>query len=186
MTSIPLPPEPDMDWIATIQQGKYVGCSAWVMFIWDYVISLDQEVDYIWRGRIKSSNAKYLFLRYTSLVLFTLETFMTLQTDELCVVYMHITLWPQLVINALAEYVLAARVVVIWENSKWALCAVTTAWVGVFGGILILFTLGAPGYSQAKSISVGLGLYVCTADTQRSPEIWKMWLQCTTQSPSPY
>jgi hypothetical protein len=33
-------------------------------------------------------------------------------------------------------------------SSKWALCAVTTAWVGVFGGILILFVLDAPGYSQ--------------------------------------
>jgi len=85
------------------------------------------------------------------------------------------TVWPQLAITALAEYILAARVVVVWENSKWAQWVVTSAWVGVIGSITILFALAVPGYAQAKVFAPGLGRHPCIVPSPNYTIFNKMW-----------
>jgi len=109
------------------------------------------------------------------LVSLTLNYFLNPQTDQMCTVFMHTTQWPQLAITGLTEYVLAARVVVFWENSKWALLVVAMAWVGVIGSIVISFALGTANFPQEKVLSPGLDYYTCVGDKLVYIDVLRMW-----------
>jgi len=99
------PLEVIVGWIPAIVKGRYMGLTAWTMFLWDHAILFDQEVEYIWRKSEKKMlmNKIYLVLRYTGLALFALNYFVVPKTDQFCGVWKHLTLWPQLIDTALSE-----------------------------------------------------------------------------------
>ncbi|KAH9852811.1 hypothetical protein C2E23DRAFT_823730 [Lenzites betulinus] len=52
-----------------VRTSSTCGIAATVMFVYDYVLCLDREYQYVWRSRrSKASRLVYLFVRYISLL----------------------------------------------------------------------------------------------------------------------
>lgn len=78
--------------------------------------------------------------------------------------------------TSIAEYVLAARVVVVWDNSKWAFIVVAISLVCAVSSNLILFALDSSKYSQAKRIYLNGIFDICVIEGPCYAALWKMWV----------
>ncbi|KAI0777478.1 hypothetical protein BD413DRAFT_467412, partial [Trametes elegans] len=68
-------------------QGNYNSAAARVLFIWDYLVTLDREVEFVWGQRFSAASALFVVNRYVNLLITILELVeqATFQTAEVYV-----------------------------------------------------------------------------------------------------
>ncbi|KAI0777519.1 hypothetical protein BD413DRAFT_181425 [Trametes elegans] len=54
-------------------QGEYFSISARALFLWDYFVTLDREVEYIWKKRLSAASILFILNRYVNLGVSILE-----------------------------------------------------------------------------------------------------------------
>ncbi|KAI0711554.1 hypothetical protein C8Q76DRAFT_785329 [Earliella scabrosa] len=54
-------------------RGQYFTVAARALFLWDYFVTLDREIEYVWGSRFSAATALFLLNRYLNLVITILE-----------------------------------------------------------------------------------------------------------------
>jgi hypothetical protein len=145
---IPLDPyEPTPVQISVIQQillkhGTVI--ASLVVFIYDYICTLDLEVAYVWSSR--RSLATYLFLvnRYLPFVdlVLSLSALQSFLSPQECLHRYSLITWLNVFGITITQIILTLRTIAIWERNRW----VTVILGFVFFSTLAMSILGSKLY----------------------------------------
>ncbi|KAI0718357.1 hypothetical protein C8T65DRAFT_638704 [Cerioporus squamosus] len=58
---------------ATFVQGQYYSVGARALFLWDYFVTLDREVEYVWGQKLSAASLLFILNRYVNLLITVLE-----------------------------------------------------------------------------------------------------------------
>ncbi|KAI9058035.1 hypothetical protein FKP32DRAFT_1614990 [Trametes sanguinea] len=58
---------------AAFVQGNYYSVAARALFIWDYLATLDREIEYVWGQRLSAASVLFVVNRYVNLLITLLE-----------------------------------------------------------------------------------------------------------------
>lgn len=77
---------------SVFQETQYCSIAARALFIWDYFITLDQEIQYIWRRRLSAVTCLFLLNRYVNFLVAILEILeqASFQTQQSCGPYIRV------------------------------------------------------------------------------------------------
>jgi len=77
---------------------------------------------------------------------------------------------------AVAEYVLAVRVIVMWEKAKWPSIVVAIAFMCTVSSTAVLFALDSPKFSKAKHVYLSEEFNICLVECPCYAALWKVWV----------
>ncbi|KAL1938795.1 hypothetical protein VTO73DRAFT_11175 [Trametes versicolor] len=58
---------------ANFVRGNYFTVAARALFLWDYLVTLDMEVNYVWGQKLSAASGLFILNRYTNLLITILE-----------------------------------------------------------------------------------------------------------------
>ncbi|KAH9963771.1 hypothetical protein BC827DRAFT_88101 [Russula dissimulans] len=113
---------------------RYVSAVALAMFVYDYMLTFEDEVRYIWRRPVTNVKVLYIVLRYgvafAELVYFqALSGLTTHMSHNVCVGAILVVAIAGSMALVLANYIMLIRVYTLWDHRKWML---RTLHVGYF------------------------------------------------------
>ncbi|KZV97790.1 hypothetical protein EXIGLDRAFT_729889 [Exidia glandulosa HHB12029] len=130
-----------------------VACTAW--FLYDWALTIEDEIDYIWRRRWTFTKVLYILIRLTTLVLLGAETAQYVFLENLSKSQCDIFSWALAIATAVVivevDIVLQLRVYVMYQRSRrilWtnaALCVLNVACAAI---ILVFF------FSETQFVAV--------------------------------
>ncbi|EKM56875.1 uncharacterized protein PHACADRAFT_254235 [Phanerochaete carnosa HHB-10118-sp] len=141
-------------------QENYFNISSRVLFLWDYCITFDDEVQYVWKGKWTPATFIFLINRYVNLVITILELFeqISFQTSQSCSPF--VRLLQSLLVLAL--FIVAAftalRVYAIW-NRDWR-PALPVLLLALVSPVVNIYMDATQEPEVAPSPSVGCAVYL--------------------------
>jgi len=113
------------DTLITIANAAWIGRRAtlagWVLLVYDWVISFDQEVDLIWDKPWNIAKGLYYFNRYIPLMLLCVHTMIYLNLDvskSTCLFWFQFEGWTGMTCIGAVEAILATRVWALWDGNR--------------------------------------------------------------------
>ncbi|KZT57346.1 hypothetical protein CALCODRAFT_453129 [Calocera cornea HHB12733] len=137
-----------LDYALSIDDIRIGSCVALTLLAYDYCLTFQQEVDYVWFQPWNFGKVIFLVLRYLPWVdhcAILLEVTLPVPITNLCRVasYWHYTCC---VLGALlADSVIGLRTWAIWERSRTAAVFVSLSWLGMAIGSIYYFSLYQTG-----------------------------------------
>ncbi|KAI9510084.1 hypothetical protein F5148DRAFT_1339376 [Russula earlei] len=108
-----------------INAERYISAVALAMLVYDYMLTFDDEVRYIWRRPVSSVKILYVILRYgvavTQIVYFQAYAYVpkpSLNRPQLCVGAMLVVAIAGSMALVLANYIMLIRVYTLWDHRK--------------------------------------------------------------------
>ncbi|KIM39392.1 hypothetical protein M413DRAFT_198673 [Hebeloma cylindrosporum] len=128
---IPFPPPPPppipqpLLSIVAIHQRNYWSCAALITLIWDWAISLEDEVQYIWKSPSMTNKWVYLVSRYLGIISQVVDSAIILSNGckpvpkEICRTWMSFENASSMILFAIIEFIQCLRVYAFYnKNAK--------------------------------------------------------------------
>jgi len=103
------------------------------LVIYDYVLTLQQEIDYVWFRKWTPGKILFLSVRYLGLVWVCLclwAVFTTGATPTACNVIVRLTVCSAYSAYLAGSLVFALRTWAIWNRTRWSAILIGAAWIG--------------------------------------------------------
>lgn len=146
-----------------------------VVMVYDYLISVDQEVEQIWKRPRTTTTILYLILRYfgTLCGVFNATVFLSDVSEEFCNTFMIMQGWPACFLVWLVQIILQMRLFALYNRSRKVLLLMGSAFlVEILAMIAILITANLTSGTSNEPIP---GVKICTnEDTSNS--FYVFWL----------
>lgn len=130
-----------------------------IIFCYDYLLTLDREVEFIWRGPMRSSNVLYIIVRFGggALVFLTAAAFMSEHSSKkFCSFFLNIQGWPSFCVLWAVQLILQLRVYALYRRSR---------------AVLIAMVVGFTAEVIVMSICLGIGMATTTNTNEPLPGI---------------
>lgn len=132
--------------------SSYLSVAADVIVVYDWVLTLAQEIELIWRQRWSPITVLYLVIRYIG-VLYSVITIMLCMslislTDAGCNILNYAIMWTIVIVAALWDVVMIARLHAMYHRSRMMLIFLVVIFLvvniacGVFAAIGLKHTVG--------------------------------------------
>lgn len=145
---------------ANFLRGNLCSLSARVLFLWDYMVTLDDEVRYFWRGKMTLASVLFMVNRYVNLLIAMMEIMAQspFQNIKSCGPFVRV-LQSFLVISLLISAAFATlRIYAIW-GCDWRPAAPILA-LALCSPILYIFMYANESAQPAPPPSVGCSISV--------------------------
>jgi len=164
-----------------LQWTKLVTVSATTLVLYDHMITLDQEVNLVWRARWSVGKILFIIIRYENLFIFpfqTLAMFIPAPTEQFCVAWVRWEWCIGLTTSLLAEIVLQLRIYAMYGRSKKiALLLITGFSLSVVATLIILIKLFLSDQVM-NALIPGVRPLFCTLNVP--PFWWSFWIPTIT------
>lgn len=130
-----------------------------IIFCYDYLLTLDREVEFIWRRPMRSSNVLYIIVRFGggALMFLTTSAFMSSHTSkEFCSLFLKAQGWPSFCILWAVQLILQLRVYALYRRSR---------------AVLIAMAVGFTVEVIVMSMFLGIGMAETTNTNEPIPNI---------------
>jgi len=127
---------------------SYISVAAAAVLLFDYLLTLNQEIKLIWKRPFSAITILFFITRYSPFIDTTavlVHYLGNLKSEHLCVAMYHIQAAFYLIGVCASEGILVARTAAVWGNSKRVFWGLTT---------LLVLIAGAAIYLEEKYISV--------------------------------
>jgi len=164
--------------VAHVVEGRSFALASFILFIWDYLITFDGEVQYFWSGHWSISRILFLGNRYFTLGLLTFrilcDFYPGIFPSEFCDVALRINFPLNLGAMAIIQGILILRLWYLFQSSKTARYTLVVAFCWCTAGSVATLIVQ---YSQLHSHLVNMpkrGLSFC-ADSPPS-QFWLVFV----------
>ncbi|KAG2043443.1 hypothetical protein BDR03DRAFT_941408 [Suillus americanus] len=130
-----------------------------IIFCYDYLLTLDREVKFIWRRPMRSSNVLYIIVRFGggALIFLSAAAFMSQHTSKnFCLYFLNIQGWPSFCVLWAVQLILQLRVYALYRRSQTVLIAMA---IGFTAEVIVM------------SICLGIGMAKTTNTNEPLPNI---------------
>ncbi|KAG1890244.1 hypothetical protein F4604DRAFT_654698 [Suillus subluteus] len=130
-----------------------------IIFCYDYLLTLDREVKFIWRRPMRSSNVLYIIVRFGggALLFLSAAAFMSEHTSRnVCLFFLNIQGWPSFCVLWAVQLILQLRVYALYRRSR---------------KVLIAMAIGFTIEVTVMSICLGIGMAMTTNTNEPIPGI---------------
>lgn len=130
-----------------------------IIFCYDYLLTLDREVEFIWRRPMRSSNVLYIIVRFGggALMFLTTSAFMSSHTSkEFCSFFLKAQGWPSFCVLWAVQLILQLRVYALYRRSR---------------AVLIAMAVGFTAEVIVMSMFLGIGMAETTNTNEPIPNI---------------
>jgi len=163
----------------SILYWQYVALVAFVLLLYDIIISFDQEVTHIYGGRASIVQLLWFFriLVPVQLGVHALPTYWLNPPTWLCLVMLqHFDVWLGVVNLFTIQCLLALRTVAIYERSLKVSVFITILMVGSFASRLVIIIMSVLQFPDLKPFHVPNGTQLClTPPVQISRNRFSAW-----------
>lgn len=145
------------------------------LMVYDYLISIDREVEYIWKRPRTTTTILYLIVRYFGTVYGLINTtvFFSDVSSKFCQVFLGVQGWPSCGVMWLVQAILQLRLYVLYDRSRRVLLFMGFVYVAeILAMAVILVTANLTSGSTNEPIP---GLKLCT-NTGLSNSFYIFWL----------
>ncbi|KIM57325.1 hypothetical protein SCLCIDRAFT_1140030 [Scleroderma citrinum Foug A] len=169
--------------LSTVQMDQEVHLAVSVVLLYEYFLTLDQEVNFIWKQSRKSSSILYICVRYFGTLYNLVATILMFLPQSIPVSNFALNLepWAGPVIWWLAQGILQTRLYVLYHCSKKLLVFMVILFVGEVGcimwmlistnllsrGTVSVLRVSFPGYGETDACVGGV-----------SPVFAYIWIPC--------
>lgn len=147
-----------------------------VIFCYDYLLTLDREVEFIWRRPMRSSNVLYIIVRFGggALMFLTAIAFMSEHTSpEFCSFFLMFQGWPSFCVLWAVQLILQLRVYALYRRSQVVLIAMA---VGFTVEVIVMSIFLGIGMAETTNTNEPLpGITMC-AVMKAPPALAYVWL----------
>ncbi|KAG2126296.1 hypothetical protein DEU56DRAFT_822666 [Suillus clintonianus] len=149
-----------------------------IIFLYDYFLTLDREVEFIWRRPMRSSSVLYIIVRFGggALVFLTAAAFTSERTSLevcFCSVFLRIQGWPSFCVLWAVQLILQLRVYALYRRSQAVLIAMA---VGFTAEVIAMSIILGIGMAETTNSNEPMpGTRIC-AVTQAPPALAYVWL----------
>ncbi|KAH7925259.1 hypothetical protein BV22DRAFT_1089416 [Leucogyrophana mollusca] len=123
----------DKQWI------EYFGAVGVAILLYDYLLTFDLEITYIWRSAWTPIKVLYLCTRYIpfadTAVMVLYRDFLSGSSDRACYTAMGAATWMYAIGMSLAEIILLLRTWAIWGRNRWVGVGLIIHAAATFGGV---------------------------------------------------
>ncbi|KAJ6577962.1 hypothetical protein B0H19DRAFT_573106 [Mycena capillaripes] len=94
------------------------------LVVYDHMISFQEEVELMWKGSIRTTNAIYVRNRYFTLLALSINASVMLspyKSDAVCIRYFNTEAFSSTLILATVDFILVLRVWLLFEKARWLL-----------------------------------------------------------------
>ncbi|EKM52296.1 uncharacterized protein PHACADRAFT_30834 [Phanerochaete carnosa HHB-10118-sp] len=122
---------------------KYLSAAGMVAVLWDHIISLDEEIDYIWPKKIDVTKVTYVLYRYGTeggffYVAYMFSGFRPPLTTESCKSFIVVLFCLLMATSLLANVYMALYHYQLWDHRKGAMYAIIVALICTYLPAFIL------------------------------------------------
>ncbi|KAI6041417.1 hypothetical protein EDC04DRAFT_3139754 [Pisolithus marmoratus] len=146
-----------------------------VLMVYDYLISIDREIEYIWKRPTTATTILYLIVRYFGTIYGLINTtvFLCDISSKVSSVFLAIQGWPSCGVAWLVQTILQLRLYVLYDRSRRLLLFMGSAFVvEILAMAAILITANLTSGSTNEPVP---GLKFCT-NTGVSSSFYVFWL----------
>lgn len=147
-----------------------------IIFCYDYLLTLDREVEFIWRRPMRSSSVLYVIVRFGggALVFLTATAFMSTHTSkEFCSFFLEMQGWPSFCVLWAVQLILQLRVYALYRRSQAVLIAMA---VGFTVEVIVMSIFLGIGMAKTANTNEPLpNIRICSV-TQAPPVLAYVWL----------
>lgn len=147
-----------------------------IIFCYDYLLTFDREVEFIWRRPMRSSSVLYIIVRFGggALMFLTATAFMSEQTSkEFCSVFLKFQGWPSFCVLWAVQLILQLRVYALYCRSQAVLIAMA---VGFTVEVIVMSVFLGIGMAKTTNTNVPMGNIRICAVMQAPPALAYVWL----------
>ncbi|KAF9465495.1 hypothetical protein BDZ94DRAFT_347747 [Collybia nuda] len=126
------------------QAVDYLNVASLVIFLFDYLQTLDLEVEHIWKSKGISGRVLFFCNRYPPFIDVPLTVYYYLNANasfRTCSILDSVTLWMTSFGIAMSEAILLLRTYALWSRSRIILVFLTTQFVGIYITVIIVLTI---------------------------------------------
>ncbi|KAH7335347.1 hypothetical protein B0J17DRAFT_669767 [Rhizoctonia solani] len=123
--------------VIALRAAIYLAVISLCLLVYDYTITIDQEVRFVWSQRWSFGKVVYIFIRYATIIMMAghvASMFLFRPSVPLCRMIEIIFVWSQVVIIIAGSSVLVVRTWLLWGGVRWALAA-------LIGGLILASVL---------------------------------------------
>jgi len=140
--------------------GLSLGMTLWT---YDWLLTIEQEIQYIWSSKWTPGKVLFLTVRYGGLL--TIVIYLYDVTEQTCQVTLYWALCSQVCVVGAASTILALRTWAIWNRSRVVAVILLVAWLVQAGSSLRWLVMAIEDVTFAN---LGLGLRGCNATNTQS------------------
>lgn len=147
-----------------------------IIFCYDYLLTLDREVEFIWRRPMRFSNILYIIVRFGggALIFLSASAFMSKHTSkEFCSLFLNIQGWPSFCILWAVQLILQLRVYALYRRSLTVLIAMA---VGFTIEVIVMSIFLGIGMAENTNTNRPLPNIRICAVTHAPPVLAYVWL----------
>ncbi|KAF7775861.1 hypothetical protein Agabi119p4_4254 [Agaricus bisporus var. burnettii] len=153
-----------------LQAGKYFQVAAFIMFVYDHMLTLGQEVERIWKRPLSYASTLYFINRYATLMQFIVIVTAFNDPDwrgEVCRRFVLFEGACTVAIIAVGQMIMILRVVAIYERSKRVFAFLFFLWA-------FQIIISAVGLKTGYPVPLPPGLVGCilTGHGMLYPSVW--------------
>lgn len=143
--------------------------------VYDYLISIDREVQYIWKRPKTTTTILYLIVRYFGTIYGLINTIVFLSdvSSKFCSIFLAIQGWPSCCVLWLVQIILQLRLYVLYDRSRRVSLLVGSAFVAEI--LAVSAILVTANLTSGTTIELIPGLKFCT-NTGVSNGFYVFWL----------
>ncbi|KAG2129834.1 uncharacterized protein EDB93DRAFT_1332202 [Suillus bovinus] len=149
-----------------------------IIFCYDYLLTLDREVEFIWRRPMRSSNILYIIVRFGggALIFVTASAFLSEHTSKkvcFCSLFLNIQGWPSFCVLWAVQLILQLRVYALYRRSLAVLIAMAVGFTIEVITMSIVLGIGMAENTNTNTPLPGIGM---CAVTHAPPILAYVWL----------
>jgi len=110
--------------IQHVQASRYLSAAGVVILFYDHLLTLGDEVEYIWHSRWSFPKGLFLFIRYLVPIAMIINTYQmsglsqAVLSDKFCVVWLCTAAYLGLISIAIGNFIVLLRLWVLWERNR--------------------------------------------------------------------
>lgn len=160
-----------------VQVTRFAEVAASMIVVWDHLVTIDQEIELIWKARWSIGKALFLFNRYYTLLAIAFNNYIFFVdsglTDEICKIFFRWQAATFVLAITVSQVTLQLRLYALYHTNKLVLAfMITTFALCMICAIVIIIIMLQ---IQSATANPFPGVHFC-ASTHASKLFWTFWI----------